>query len=186
MKISKVQIPNFIKTAVATVPILLATQGLAAQSVGLQKDVFEKTDKKEKVDPNTFSPMVRIDGHKVFPALVVDISDKKLYHYDLDGCLIDEYPVRLVEDKIKPGINLIDITEHDYGYGWKASKFYLTEVKRSNGRVTHKPQQVIVGSKGDTIYDDYGVYTNVVLVDNEVASNLSKNLTEEQFVLIRK
>lgn len=186
MKISKIQIPNFIKTTVATAPLLLATQGFAAQNSILQEDVFEKSKKQEKVEPNSLSPAVKIDGHTIYPALVVDISDETLYHYDLDGCLINEYPIRLVEDEIKPGINVIDITKHNYGDGRTSPKIILSEVKRSNGRVLNQHQQVIVGSKGETIEDDKGLFSNVVLVDNQVAHKISENLTDEQFVLIRK
>ena len=88
MKVSKVQIPNFVKTIVAATPLLMATQGLAAQSVGLQKDVFIKSDKKEVVDVNDESPAVKIDGYTIYPVLVVDISDETLYHYDLEKRLI--------------------------------------------------------------------------------------------------
>ena len=186
MKVSKVQIPNFVKTIVAATPLLMATQGLAAQSVGLQKDVFIKSDKKEVVDVNDESPAVKIDGHTIYPALVVDISDETLYHYDLDGYLLDSYPVKLVENKIKPGINLVDITEHNYGEGRTSPKILLSEINRSNGRVLNQPQQVIVGSEGETINDDKGIFSNVVLVDNQVAHKISENLTNEQFVLIRK
>jgi hypothetical protein len=186
MKISKVQIPSFIKNVAITAPLLLATNSIKAQNNNLEHDVFQRTETVEKVAPNEISPTIKIDGKKVYPALVVDISDKQLYHYDLDGYLINSYPVRFVEDKIKPGINIIEIKEHDYDYNISSPKIILTEVKKSNGRIANTHQQVIVGSKGRTINDDIGIYTNVVLVDKQTAKTITEFLTEEQYVLIRK
>lgn len=186
MKISKVQIPTLIKNVALTAPLLLATNPIKAQN-NLEYDVFQKTEiTKTIASPNELSPAVKIDGKKVYPAIVVDLSDKQLYHYDLDGYLVDSYPVRFVEDKIETGINVINITEHDYGYGRTSPKIILTEINRSNGKVAKTHQQVIVGSKGESREDDSGVFTNVVLVDNETAHKITEFLTEEQYVLIRR
>jgi len=186
MNVSKVRIPNFVRNVVVTAPLLLATQIAMPKSFGLQEDVFIKSNKIEKKENNDLSPGVKIDGQIVYPALVVDLSDELLYHYCPDGFLIEEYPVRFVKDKIKPGINAIEVTEHDYGEQRTSPKIVLTKINQSNGRVAKESPQVIVGSKGETIADDCGIFANVVLVDNETAHKITEFLTDEQFVLIRK
>lgn len=187
MKVMKVQIPNLIKSALLTTPLLFATQSTVAQ-VGLQKDVFEKEPKSRKElveDPNAISPTVKIAGKKVYPALVVDLSEKQLYHYDLGTDLIDVYPIDFVEDKIKTGINVVDITKHDYGSGPLAEKIYLTPVNRITGRVADSPTQTIVGAKKSKLENNIH-FTNVILINNEHAKKVTEILTENQFVLIRK
>lgn len=184
MKISKVQIPNLIKNLALTAPLLYATNTVVANN-NLSQDVFEKSPKVENVERNALSPKVRIAGKVVYPALVVDISDSKLYQYDLDGVLINEYPVRLIENKIQSGINLITKDKHDYGYGIIAEKVYLTKVDRLTGRPDKKATQVIVGAKNEN-FNDNCLFTNVILIDNNSAKNITKDLTEEQFILIRK
>ena len=187
MKVMKVQIPNLIKNVMLTAPLLLATQGVVAQT-GLQKDVFEKEPKCKRElieDPNAVSPMIRIAGKKVYPALVVDLSEKQLYHYDLSGDLVDVYPVDFIEDKIKTGINLVDVTKHNYGNGKVAEKFYLTPVNRLNGRIADAPTQTIVGSK-NADNNEKVRYTNVITINNEQAKKITKILKDDQFILIRK
>lgn len=186
MNVSKVRIPNFVRNVVVTAPLLLATQAAMPKSYGLQEDLFVKSEKIEKKDTNELSPRIKIDGQVVYPVMVVDLSDKLLYHYDPDGYLLEEYPVRFVENAIKPGINIVELTKHDYGEGITSPKIILTKINQNNGRVAKAPQQVIVGSKGTTKDDDSGIFTNVVLVDNKVAQKITEFLSDEQFILIRK
>ncbi|MBE7711914.1 MAG: hypothetical protein E7Z92_07240 [Cyanobacteria bacterium SIG31] len=186
MKVSKVQIPSFIKNVALTVPLLLATNSIKAQNNNLEKDVFEKSKKIRTVDKNTFSPAVKIDGKAIYPALVVDISDKTLYAYDHDAVLIDSYPVRLCKDDLETGINTIEISEHNYRRGLPTTKITLTKINRTNGKVVDTHQQVIAGSENEKAKDDWGLFTNVVLVDRDAINKIKNSLTNDQFVLIRK
>ena len=186
MKISKVQIPSFIKNVALTAPLLLATETIKAQNNNLQQDVFQKSNKIEAADINTFSPRIKIDGKHIYPALVVDISDGMLYQYDYDTSLIGSYPVRMSKKDIEPGINTIDITAHHYPAQQATPKIILTKINRSSGKVAKTHQQVIVGSESEKAKDDWGIATNVILTDKNVAKKITKFLTNEQFVLIRK
>ena len=184
MKISKVQIPSFIKNIALTAPLLFATNNVLAQN-SLKQDVFEKSEKINYTDKTSFSPKVKIDGNTVYPAIVVDISEKKLYSYDLDGTLIDEFPVKLCEKEIVPGINTIEITKHIYNKSKSTPKIILSKVRRINGRVVNMHKQVIVGSEGKRIQDDYGIFTNVVLVDRDVAKKITKNLLKIEHIFLK-
>lgn len=187
MKVMKVQIPNLIKNVALTAPLFLATQGVVAQRT-LQKDVFEKEPKSNNELVNTDNvsfPAVKIAGTTVYPALVLDLSEKQMYHYDLGTDLVDVYPINFVEDKIKTGINLVDVAKHQYNDGTIVEKIYLTPVNKLNGRPAEAPTQVIVGDK-DSNLENSILFTNVIFVDNNDAKKITEFLTEEQFVLIRK
>ena len=186
MKISKVQIPSLIKNVALTVPLLLATNSIKAQNNQLETDVFQRSEKVKIVDKNEFSPRVKIDGKTVYPSLVVDISDETLYAYNSDATLIKSYPVRLCKDDLETGINTIDIAEHQYKNGLPTTKITLTKINRTNGKVVDTHQQVIVGSQHEKAKDDWGLFTNVVLMDRDAIENIKNSLTNEQFVLIRK
>lgn len=190
MKVTRVQIPNLIKNVVLTTPLLFATQNLSADSFVQERDVFVKNENikspKNSLEANALSPEVRLAGTTVYPALVIDLSDKLLYHYDLSTDLIDAYPIRFVENEINPGLNLVSIEKHVYDKDNIAEKILLTEINKSNGKVVKTHQQVIVGAKQKDIKDESGIFTNVILINNDDAKKITELLTEEQYVLIRK
>ena len=190
MKITKVQIPNFIKNAALTVPLLLAASTITAKDTNLNNDVFVKTEQidspKDTRESVFMAPAVKLAGTTVYPAIVIDLSDKQVYHYDTSTFLIDSYPIRFCEDQINTGLNLIDIKKHYYNDNNVAEKIVLTEVNRTNGRVKDTHQQVLVGAENANIYDDTHIFTNVILINNDSAKKITDLLTDEQYVLIRK
>ena len=182
MKISKIQIPTFVKNLAITAPLLLSTQALIAQTNQQQEDVFIKSEEIDIDRKDELSPRLRVAGQDVYPALVIDLSEKQLYHYSLNTMIDDVFPVDFIKGKIKAGLNLVTVTKHDYGNGDIVEKIYLTPINRVNGKPAEAPTQVLIGEN-----QKYkGRFTNVMYIDNDAAKKITEFLTEEQFVLIRK
>lgn len=190
MKITKVQIPNLIKNIALTTPFLLATSTTLAKDTSLDRDVFIKKEQvgspKDTRESIVMAPSVKLAGTTVYPAIVIDLSDRQVYHYDHSTFLIDSYPIRFCEDHINTGLNLVDIKKHNYDGDNIAEKIVLTEINQTNGRVKDTHQQVLVGAKNANIYDDTQIFTNVILINNDSAKKITDLLTDEQYVLIRK
>ena len=95
MKIAKVQqIPNLVKSFAIAAPLLFATSTIKAQSFEQKADVFEKS-KQACVVNNPKSVLqvepIVIGQEDIYPALVLDLSKGRLYHYDLECYLYDEH-----------------------------------------------------------------------------------------------
>ena len=113
MKISKIQVPTLIKNIAITAPLLIASQNLFAQTNKPQQDVFIKSEE-VNIDPkDELSPMIKVAGEEKYPVMVIDLSEKQLYHYSLNTIIENVYPVDFIKDKIKPGLNRISVTKHD-------------------------------------------------------------------------
>ena len=180
MKISKVQIPTFIKNIALTAPLLFAVSSANAQDNSLKQDVFEKTTKYSN------APTLRVKGEKITPVAVIDISEQQLYHYNSEASLINTYPVRLCEDDLIPGLNTVEIQEkHKYSNGVEAEKVFLTKINKLNGDPKKLHKQVLVGGQDSNIYDD-GIFTNVVLIDNDSAKKITSSLNGNEYILIKK
>ena len=96
MKISNVQFHSLIKKVAITAPVLFATQVAVAQKPTLTQDVFEKSENIENEileEQGLISPEIFVAGETVYPAIVVDLSEKQLYKYDQDTYLEAVYPV---------------------------------------------------------------------------------------------
>ena len=91
MKISAIQNNKLIKNLIVATPLLLlpsATLPISSQQP--IKDTFEKTTTQtQRIIPvhetKDVSPAIKVGKETVYPAVVVDKSENKLYFYDLGG-----------------------------------------------------------------------------------------------------
>ena len=99
MKISAIQAPKIVKNIVVAAPLLFSTNLVGAMSTQLNRDTFEKTEVNDGYiavqEPNSLSPCIKVAGDDVYPAVVIDKSENKLYFYDLDGYLDSDFSVGL-------------------------------------------------------------------------------------------
>ena len=121
MKISAIQVPKIVKSMLVTVPLVFAAPAAVGINNQLKVDTFEKTIDDDKYicvhDENSLSPCIKVGDGEVYPAVVVDKSDNKLYFYDLDGYLDSEFTVGLgmPSTPTDTGLRVITAIE-DYPY----------------------------------------------------------------------
>lgn len=201
MKVLNVHIPRIVKNIAVTAPLMLATPLLKAQSQELQADVFEKTESVELInsaDSTLLSPGVIVGDDLVYPAVVVDLSEGRLYHYDYDGYLRDVYPIASGKSTTPtiPGLRIIsDIEAYPYKNAPKTTKRYknpndygthllnLSIVDQKTGEITGSNGQFIHGTfKPSSIGNK--VSKGCVRVNNDAIDTLAKSLSKGQYVLI--
>ena len=127
MKIARVQqIPNLVKSFAIAAPLLFVTSTIKAQSFEQKADVFEKS-KHACVVNNPKSVLqvepIVIGDEDIYPALVLDLSKGRLYHYDLECYLYDEHKLSANNtfSGFTPGLKKItDINEE---YDMEPSEF---------------------------------------------------------------
>ena len=94
MKISNIISNKFVKTTMVALPLLCATTNIYAQNK-LKKDEFVKSEKVVNLEPHIglddMSPCLRLADKEVYPAIVIDLKDKNLYHYNLNTYIEDIY-----------------------------------------------------------------------------------------------
>ena len=201
--INNIHIPKVVKAMAVATPLLLMSPALKAQQYGLQTDVFEKTNYTTTFDaPDSmqFSPEVKVANDIIYPALVVDLSENKLYHYNYEGYLYDVYPVASGKESTptKPALKIITgIEEYPYKKAPKSTKRYknpndygthllnLSEVDPITGK--------IIGSNGQFIHGTFKPNSigkkaskGCIRVHNDVIDMLAEYLEKGQYVLIKE
>ena len=203
MKILNIQAPRIVKNLLVATPLLLASTVLKAQNLSAGQDVFVKSPElvQEGIEPSMMlSPEIKVANDTIYPALVVDLSENKLYHYDLDGYLDDVYPIASgkASTPTKPALKVINaIEEYPYRSAHRATKRY----KNPNDYGTHLLNLSIVdvntgeivGNDGQYIHGTFRPETigkkvskGCVRVHNDVVDMLAENLKPGQYVLIRE
>ena len=203
MKILNLQAPKLVKSLMLTTPLLLATPSLRAQSIELQQDVFYKSNElfiEEPADSILLSPEVKVANDTIYPAVVVDISEGKLYHYDYDGYLEDVYTIASGKKSTptKTGLRIINNIEQ---YPYKEAPKTTKRSQKPNDYGTHlinlsivdTKTGKIIGSDGQFIHGTFNpnsigkkVSKGCVRVHNDVIDYLATQLEKGQYVLFRE
>ena len=185
MKIAKVQIPRIVKSIAITAPLLLTTPALKAQENNTQ-DCFIKSNTTcitETPDSMLESKPIKVGDSEIYPAVIVDLSKKTLYHYDLECYLFDAYKLSNNKNinKLKPG--LLKITNIDKDPTLAAPKSVTcVNIDRETGNIIGKEEQI----KLDTSDLKKGAFLNNIKLEKDDAVSLFNNLYKEQYILIRK
>lgn len=205
MKIQNIQLPKIIKSLAIATPLLLASPAIRAQQIETnQQDVFIKTvapkDKKIIADSLFMSPELIVGGKEIYPAIVVDLSEGQLYHYDYDTYLKEIYPIASgkTTTPTKTGLRIINnIEKYPYKNAPKSTKRY----NNPDDYGTHLLNLSIVDPKTGDIIGNNGQFihgTNkpnsigqkaskgCIRVQNEVIDKLASSLEAGQYVLIKE
>lgn len=198
-----VQIPKVARNIAFATPLLFASTIVNAQQNSLQQDVFEKSEEFMMncvADSMLVSPEVQMGKDIIYPAVVVDLSEGRLYHYDLGGNLQEVFPIASGKKSTptQPGLKIINgIEKYPYSTAPKATKRY----KNPNDYGTHllnlsdvDPKTgEIIGSNGQFVHgtfkrDSIGTKASkgCVRVYNEVIDYLATELEKGQYILIRE
>ena len=203
MKIQRIQLPRLVKNVLITAPLLMATQTAKSQQLETPKDVFVKSEIEAPIevpDSMLMSPELNVAGKDIYPALVVDISEGRLYHYDNDTHLKEVYPITSGKKSTptKPALKIINgIEEYPYKAAPKATKRY----KKPNDYGTHLLNLSIIDPKTGNVIGNDGQFIHgtfkpssigkkvskgCVRVHNEVIDTLASTLKAGQYVLIKE
>lgn len=178
MKINAIQITKTIKSAMVALPLLVSAPLVSSMNNYQKTDTFEKSVKDN--DKAEMSPEVRVAGENVYPAVVIDKSDNKLYFYDLDTSLDTVYTVNLANTKALASklmvITSIDNNEDKAG----TQVINLGAVDTKTGEISDYNSAFI---KGNKTYKNKA-QNEVQMKDNDV-KNLANWLFEGQYVLIK-
>ena len=204
MKVLKVQqIPKFIKSLAIATPLLLSTPTLKAQAYEQKQDYFEKSQATlitEVPDSMLESPELQVGEEYIYPAVVIDLSEGKLYHYDLDGYLYDAYPIASGKKSTptKPGLRIVTgIEEYPYKSAPKTTKrnknpkdygpyvITLANIDMQTGQVTGSDGQFIHGTNNPKSIGKKAS-KGCVRLSNDDVTELVKHLFKEQYVLVRE
>ena len=202
MKVSSIHVPRFVKTAALTLPLMLIPALSKGQTNEVREDTFIKTVETnlQTRDSISLAPAVKVADSYVYVATVVDLSDKNLYHYDLDGTLIGVYPVAIGKKSTptKTGIRIVrEIENYPYTSAPKTTKRYknpndygtkvicLDEVDPKTGKIIPGNGQFIHGTfKPESI--GKSVSKGCIRLKNEDVETLSTRLYKNQYVLIKE
>lgn len=202
MKIMNIQPQKFVKSLALVTPLLLTTPALKAQTFELKQDSFYKSNElliEEPADSMLLSPEVKVANDTIYPAIVVDISERKLYHYDYDGYLEEVYPIASGKKSTptKSGLRIINSIEQ---YPYKNAPKTTKRSKKPNDYGTHlinlsnvdTKTGKIIGSDGQFIHGTFNpnsigktVSKGCVRVHNDVIDYLATQLEKGQYVLFR-
>lgn len=202
MKIAKVQIPRIVKSLAITAPLLLTTPALKAQENNTQ-DCFIKSNTTcitETPDSMLESKSLKVGDDYVYPAVVIDLSEGKLYHYDLECYLVDSYKVATGKKSTPTKTGLRRIT-HIEDYPYKSAP---RTTKRYKNPDDYGPHVICletidiktgksIGTDGQFIHgtnqpNSIGKKASkgCVRLNNEDIEKLIENVYKEQYVLIRE
>ena len=112
MKISAIKSNNYLKAALLSVPIACAPLLTNGQKVA-EQDKFVKTIKIENIDSRysieEMSPALTLGKDTVYPALVLDLKNKRMYEYYYDTEIKDIHKIDSSKQTSKKlvGINVI-------------------------------------------------------------------------------
>lgn len=204
MKVQSIQLPKIIRNIAITAPLLLASPIVNGQNIKtLQKDEFIKSEEFQPIeiaDSMFMSPELTVGDKTVYPAIVVNLSEGRLYHYDYDTYLYDVYPIASgkTSTPTKSGLRIINnIENYPYNEAPKSTKRYknpndygthilnLSIVDPKTGEITGNDGQYIHGTfKPDSIGKK--VSKGCIRVQNEVIDFLAETLKAGQYVLIKE
>ena len=204
MKVQSIQLPKIIRNIAITAPLLLASPIVNGQNIKtLQKDEFIKSEEFQPIeiaDSMFMSPELTVGDKTVYPAIVVSLSEGRLYHYDYDTYLYDVYPIASgkTSTPTKSGLRIINnIENYPYNEAPKSTKRYknpndygthilnLSIVDPKTGEITGNDGQYIHGTfKPDSIGKK--VSKGCIRVQNEVIDFLAETLKAGQYVLIKE
>ena len=203
MRISNIHVPKTIKASVLTLPFMFVPSMLRGQLNNTQQDVFVKTTEQinqQEADSISIAPIVQIGNRFEHVAAVVDISEKKLYHYDLNTTLMGIYPIATGKSSTptKTGIRRVSgIEDYPYNTAPKATKRYknpndygtklvrLDAIDPETGEIIPGNGQFIHGTfKPESI--GKSVSKGCVRLKNEDVEELTLRLYENQYILIKE
>lgn len=204
MKIFSVQIPRIVKSIAISTPLLFAPQALKAQQFEPVQDVFIKSQDNvqalEEEDSIFLSPEIKVGNDTIYPAMVVDLSENKLYHYDYDGCLRDVYPIASgkASTPTKPGLRIIThVEDYPYRKAGKSTKrrqnpndygpnvICLANIDMKTGKIIGCDGQFIHGTNKPSSIGKK-VSKGCVRLDNDVIKMLAEYVSPDQYVLVRE
>lgn len=204
MKILEVQkIPNIVKSMAVAAPLIFATPLLKAQRQELKVDVFEKTQTSQNFEiPDSMleTSCVKVGDSYVYPAVVIDLSEGILYHYDLEGYLYNTFPVATGKSSTptKPGLRIVTgIENYPYKNAPRATKrrqnpndygphvVCLANVDTKTGKITGSDGQFIHGTNQPNSIGKKAS-KGCIRLSNENVSELVQRLYKDQYVLIRE
>ena len=205
MKIQSIQLPKIVKALAVATPLLMASPAIKAQSLeGVSEDVFirseEISDDVKIPEEMLMSPELSVGGETVYPAIVVSLSEGRLYYYDYDTYLYDFYPIASgkTSTTTKPGLRLINnIEKYPYSDAPKDTKRYknpddygtyilnLSVVDPETGNITGNNGQYIHGTFNPNSIGKK-VSKGCIRVHNDVIEHLAYVLEEGQYVLIKE
>lgn len=203
MRILSIQAPRVIKSLAIAAPLLLASPIMKAHKFQAEQDVFVKTEACpcDSIDKEMLcSPVVEVANDTIYPAVVVDISEGKLYHYNLGAYLEDVYPIASGKKSTptKPALKVITgIEKYPYKSAPKATKRYknpndygtyllnLSNIDLATGKITGSDGQFIHGAFNPESIGKK-VTKGCVRVNNDVIEILADRLSVGQYVLIRE
>ena len=198
--INKVRVPNFIKNIMVAAPLVLAAPIANALVRTPEKDTFEQQRIIAVHDKVDLSPAIKVANDTIYPAVVIDKSENKLYFYDLDGQLDTTFTVGLGKQTTPTHVGLRVVTGiESYPYA-KAPE----NTKRHNNPLGYGPKVIclanvdpksgeVIGSDGEFIHgtnQPASVGKNqskgCVRMLNEDVKKLSEWLLTGQYVLIKE
>lgn len=207
MKIfNNVHLPRVMKNFAIAAPLMFAATTMNAYNQTHQSytsDVFVKSEEvsTDSIDESMYiSPEVQVGEEIIYPAVVVDLSEGRLYYYDYGADLEEVYPIASGKASTPtiPGLKIITgIEEYPYKTAPKSTKRYknpndygthllhLSDVDMNTGKIVGSNGQFIHGTfKRDSIGKKAS--NGCVRVQNEVIDFLATRLEEGQYVLIRE
>ena len=203
MKISKIQIPQFVKTLAVVTPLVMASSFSKAQTVEQDSDIFVKSNKISLTDipaSRLESQPIKVGEERIYPAVLVDLSEGILYHYDLECYLIDAYPIASGKKSTptKPGLRKIShIEQYPYDKAPKSTKRYknpddygpyvvcLQNIDMKTGEVIGSDGQFIHGTNQPNSIGKK-VSKGCVRLHNKDVEELVDNLYKNQYVLVQE
>jgi len=202
MKIQQVRFPQILKATMISVPILLGSQNLKSQDKVLDRDVFEKskTELTEVADSMLESPAIKVGNDTIYPAIVIDLSENKLYQYDTECFLENVYPVASGKKSTPttPGLRIITgKEEYPYKNAPKVTKraknpndygtnlFTLAEVDTITGKVLPSDGRFLHGTFNPKSIGKY-VSKGCIRLNNENIQKLTEIIDKGQYVLIKE
>lgn len=195
MKIAKVQqIPNLVKSFAIAAPLLFATSTIKAQSFEQKADVFEKS-KQACVVNNPKSVLqvepIVIGDEDIYPALVLDLSKGRLYHYDLECYLYNEHKLSANNNfsGLTPGLKRItdiseeyDVVPSEFNVG--RNVLSLENIDMKNGKTIGTDKIYI--EQDSLINSQKNNRNKSIKLPKENLDFLMNNLYKEQYILIKK
>lgn len=203
MIVSKIFTPKFVKCIAVATPLIFANPVSNGQNKTLEKDEFVKTTQTmTKLEPvsKLYSPAIKVGNDVVYPAIVADISERKLYQYDMEGYLENVFSIAVgsEEKPTKAGLRVIRGIEkypyteaptttrrHDDPDRYGSYLLVLENIDLDTGEAVGYDGQFIHGT--NTPYSVGKACSRGCLrMDNKDIESLAKNLMADQYVLFKE
>lgn len=205
MKIVPIKTQNFIRKAMIVAPLMLMSSTTMPATSQPSKDMFELTSSNpQRLIPvhksNDISPAVKVGKEVIYPAVVVDKSENKLYFYDMGGVLDSVFEVGLGKATTPTDTGLRVITGiEDYPYSNAPAKtlrhkspeeygpkvICLATVDTETGEITGSNGEFIHGTnKPESIGKNQS--KGCIRLNNDDVKKLADWLFVGQYVLINE